>query len=399
MAAELIDRGDEVTFYLTERFAPAVRRVGAGFRPLDPAVDLYDQLNDGTPMSSMTDIGKVVERIGPLVANLFVQGLRTVPAMVDAVRAEEPDCLVYNPMCPWGLALAKMLDVPAITFSATFVMKPGLGFEQLFAPATGSGAMAEILEDVAQTADELHERHGIPRLRLSDMFAPDEDLNIVPLIREFQPDVESLDERYLFFGPSIRSRDDGADFQPPWPATDPTVYVSLGTAVTRGSGEWFARTCFEAFAESPWRVVLAVGTGTDLQELGPPPANFYVREHVPQLEVLDRADVFVTHAGPNSVMEAMWYGVPLVAIPHTMEQLVLSDRAAELGLGVRLDPGEVTAAALRDAVAAVAADPGYRKRAAEISAAARTAGGQRRAADAIQAAVRRAGERHAEETS
>jgi MGT family glycosyltransferase len=389
VAEELIGGGGEVVFYLTEPFAPQVRRIGAQFRPLDPALDLYEELSRGNPLTSMADVGKVVERLGPLVARLFVDGLRAVPGMVDAVRAERADRIVYNTMCPWGLALARMLGLPAVTFSTTFVMKPGSNFERMFSAGSAeSDPMAGTWQRLAETAEELHAAHGLPLLSLGDMFAPDERLNLVPLTRQFQPDADSLDGRYLFFGPSIKDRGDAGDF-PLDRLGGRTLYASLGTAISRGRGAaGFARLCFDAFGGSEWQdwqVVLATGRGTDPESLGPAPPNFLLRAFVPQLEVLARAEVFVTHGGVNSVMESVWYGVPLVAIPHTIEQLMFAGRAAELGLGVRLEPGAVTAAALREAVRTVAGDPGYRERMADASAQARAAGGYTRAAEAIMA--------------
>lgn len=390
VAEELIARGGQATFYLTDSFAPRVRRAGADFRPLNPAVDLYDRLSAGNPLTSIADLGEIIERLAPLVAELFIAGLRAVPAMIDQVRAEKADCIVYNPMCPWGIALARMLDIPAITFTSTFVMKPGSGFEQMFFTTSNAEKLSGTWDAVRRCAEEMHVKHGVPLLRLSDMFSRDEALNIVPMLREFQPDADDLDDRYLFVGPSIRPRGDKLDFPLDRDATRPVLYISLGTAVTRGSGSRFAEICFEAFAGSRWRVILSLGTGTAPQTLGPIPPNFQVRTFVPQLEVLEYADLFITHGGPNSVMEAVWYGVPQVAIPHTVEQLIIADRAAALGVGLRLDPGAVSATVLRDAVDEVAASSAIREKLAVLAAAAKEAGGYPKAADAIAETFRRA---------
>jgi dTDP-L-oleandrosyltransferase len=59
-------------------------------------------------------------------------------------------------------------------------------------------------------------------------------------------------------------------------------------------------------------------------------------------------------------------------------------RVAELGLGVTLDPGQVTAGALRDALATVGGDSGYRSRVTRIQKAAHDAGGYLRTADVIR---------------
>ena len=130
-------------------------------------------------------------------------------------------------------------------------------------------------------------------------------------------------------------------------------------------------------------MVLSVGTRTDPSSLVRIPDNFLVRPHVPQLEVLKHTGVFVTHGGMNSVMEAIYYGVPMVVVPQQPEQ-AMTARVAELGLGVALEPEQATAGALRDAVTTISGDAGYRNRLAHTQQAARDGDGYLRAADAIQ---------------
>jgi MGT family glycosyltransferase len=145
----------------------------------------------------------------------------------------------------------------------------------------------------------------------------------------------------------------------------------------------FYKHCFEAFGGQPWQVVLTVGKSTDTTQLGSIPANFLLSPYVPQLEILPRTRVFVTHAGTNSVMESMYYGVPMVLIPQQPEQQMHARRTVELGLGVQLDKGAVTAASLREAVERVANDPQYRARAQEMQLRMHEDGGYQRATDAI----------------
>ncbi|MDQ1624321.1 MAG: hypothetical protein QOH19_2739 [Actinomycetota bacterium] len=52
--------------------------------------------------------------------------------------------------------------------------------------------------------------------------------------------------------------------------------------------------------------------------------------------VLRHADVFLSHAGMNSTMEALCFGVPLVTFPLRPEQEATARRVEELGLGRRL---------------------------------------------------------------
>jgi MGT family glycosyltransferase len=141
--------------------------------------------------------------------------------------------------------------------------------------------------------------------------------------------------------------------------------------------------CFEAFGGQPWQVVLSRGRRVDPAALGPVPDNFLVSPYVPQLEILPRAQVFVTHCGMNSTMESLYYGVPMVAIPQMIEQAMTAQRIEELGLGIALEKETVNVAMLREAVERVANESAFRERVRSMQQITREAGGYQRAADAI----------------
>ncbi len=58
----------------------------------------------------------------------------------------------------------------------------------------------------------------------------------------------------------------------------------------------------------------------DLRSLGPLPGDWYVRPHIPQVAILERAAAFVTHGGNNSVTEAAALGVPMLVMPFSTDQ-------------------------------------------------------------------------------
>jgi MGT family glycosyltransferase len=113
------------------------------------------------------------------------------------------------------------------------------------------------------------------------------------------------------------------------------------------------------------------------------PANFRVQAFFPQLRVLRHAHVFLTHAGMNSTMQALYFGVPLVAVPQQPEQEATASRV-ELGLGQRLGAEPLTSPKLLSAVSEVSANPHIRQNLAAMSKAVRNAGGPAAAATAIE---------------
>jgi MGT family glycosyltransferase len=104
---------------------------------------------------------------------------------------------------------------------------------------------------------------------------------------------------------------------------------------------------------------------------------------VPQLEVLQLADVFVTHGGMNSSSEALYYGVPLVVIPVTGDQPLVAKRVSEVGAGIRLNRKELTSESLREAVEKVTYDVTFKENSRKVGETLRNAGGYNRAVDEI----------------
>ena len=164
------------------------------------------------------------------------------------------------------------------------------------------------------------------------------------------------------------------------------IYVSLGTLFNAEPA--FYRSCFEAFGGRNARVVMSIGTAISAGSLGAAPANFVVRPWIPQLEVLRRASVFVSHGGMNSVSESLYSGVPLVVVPQMGEQEIVGHRVEGLGAGLCLAKKHVTADRLRQCVDRVLGDDGFRKQAAAVRRSFEAAGGADRGADAILAFTR-----------
>jgi MGT family glycosyltransferase len=213
------------------------------------------------------------------------------------------------------------------------------------------------------------------------------DLNIVYSICDVQTWPNAFDERFVFVGPSLADRGETPAFPFEELGDRPVIYISLGTVFNAKPD--FYRLCFDAFAGLAHRVVLAIGGETDPNLLGEAPANFIVKPTVPQLEILRRASLFITHGGMNSVSEGLVAGVPLLLVPQAADQFLIARRVGRLGAGRALSRGHLTADRLRSAADELLANPAYRRRSARLGAALRAAGGPTAAADAIEAFKKR----------
>lgn len=91
--------------------------------------------------------------------------------------------------------------------------------------------------------------------------------------------------------------------------------------------------------------------------------SILIMSRVPQLDVLKRASLFITHAGQNSTSESIRYGVPMIFVPMGAEQPAVAYRVAdELGFGIRLDAATLSPSQVKEAVSKVFANSFYADR-------------------------------------
>lgn len=134
----------------------------------------------------------------------------------------------------------------------------------------------------------------------------------------------------------------------------PLAYCSLGTLGTPQLRRRVFAAVIDAFRRRPgWEVVISAG-GVAVDLRGAP--NVVVVDFAPQLAMLARAKLFITHAGAGSIREALHYGVPIVALPYGGDQYGLAARVEYHGLGRAGDAWTVNPSTLAGLIDEVIAD-------------------------------------------
>ena len=147
----------------------------------------------------------------------------------------------------------------------------------------------------------------------------------------------------------------------PWERLDgrPLIYASLGTL--QNGSEAIFRTIADACAGLDSQLLISLGGGLDPAILGELAGNPLVVRFAPQLEILKRAALVITHAGLNTVLETLSEGVPLVAIPLGNDQPGVAARVKARGAAVVIPRRRLNRVRLRAAVMLVLQDPRYRE--------------------------------------
>jgi zeaxanthin glucosyltransferase len=121
----------------------------------------------------------------------------------------------------------------------------------------------------------------------------------------------------------------------------PIVYASMGT-LQNGLVDIFRSITQAAIGLKELQFVLAVGGHLDPKQLGVVPANVMVVSYVPQIEILKRSSLCITHAGLNTALESLSTGVPMIALPITNDQPGVAARIANKKLGLIMSPHEAS---------------------------------------------------------
>jgi MGT family glycosyltransferase len=165
---------------------------------------------------------------------------------------------------------------------------------------------------------------------------------IIPFPPDFDfPSPRLPDQHYI--GASICL--DRREQEFPWERLDPgkpLAYCALGTYLWYPAKRYhrFFNAVLEAARLMPdWQWVLATGGSLSPNDVGSVPTNVSIVRNAPQIGLLKRAQIMVTHGGANTVKECVLLGVPMVIFPLGGDHPGIAARAIYHGLAVQ---GEFT---------------------------------------------------------
>ncbi|OLP65294.1 Oleandomycin glycosyltransferase [Bacillus pumilus] len=356
------DRGDEVHAVTTEHYQERLQRLGAQVH-IHPDYIRTLSVNEGE-----------LDSMQPFF-HAMLQTSLDILELVDTLSRQHTFDLVYYDMFGAGELVRDYLQIPGIGSNPSFVLEEAHFQTPLYRKD----------EKAAHLIEEINERFGVAPKHLMQFMKNRGELNIVYTSDYFQPSVDALNDAFVFIGPSFPKRADQHHFPLEALEHERVVFISMGTVL--GDTEAFFNLCIDAFADFDGKVVMATGDKIDMSLMKEAPSHFIIEPYVPQLEVLEYADVFVTHGGMNSVNEAIHYHVPMVVIPHDKDQPMVAKRLTELSAARALDKEQLTAKQLRDTVISVLANNTYRAGIERIQESFQTAGGTEKALRVIDGLI------------
>ena len=134
------------------------------------------------------------------------------------------------------------------------------------------------------------------------------------------------------------------------------------------------------------QLVLSIGPSLDPEKISSLPANSIVVKNAPQIELLKRSALCITHAGLNTALESLTQGVPMVAIPVSIDQPGVAARIAYTKTGAYVPLRALSTSQLFTLIDCVLGNPEYRQNANKMREAIVQTNGLEKAADLLEQA-------------
>lgn len=371
LGCELQRRGHEVTFLGCQMAESIVQRSGLPFYALGPDDPLNDRLEH-----TFRELGKTSGIQGMMTTGKIfgIQAKIVRQYIGEAFNKFKFDGMVIDQVAPAAALSAEEFAIPytvacnaLAVYWDPYMPPPPLPWDyrtDFYGRARNEIAKHLVLWAYRFLAAE--KKVGVDPLKL----IRGDDQALVHLAQQpdfFEYPRTKYPERLHYTGPWHRAERDDTTIDFPWDWLDgrPLIYASMGTLQNAVSHVF--RNIIDAVQDLPMQVVLSKGGG-QVEVSGPIPENVLLVEKAPQLRLLEKAKLVITHAGMNTALECLSHGVPMLCLPVTNDQPGVAKRAEYLGNGRVIPVRQVTTKRLRAELERMLNDDSFQRKADEFAA-------------------------------
>lgn len=253
-----------------------------------------------------------------------------------------PDLICFDSMAFWGKVLADENNLPSVAlhtiqpFDAKAFEKDGYRFLQPYTKAFCSEIeFKRIIHIYSKIA--IGKYHLQSDFSFADILSAKGDYNLI-LVPDFLCKYKNgLNCNSMIYNPiipeslSIMEKSDINGI-----VKEKIIYISTGSIINRKS---FLIKCIDQCL-NVLGFEIYVSAGDYAEELKKNYKN-QVRIHIysfaPQITILKRASMFITHGGMNSICESIYYETPMIVIPFINDEYLNAKMVEECGLGLMLN--------------------------------------------------------------
>jgi len=395
LGCELLRRGHRVTVFGFLDAQAKTQASGLEFHPL-----AEDKIPLGSIAESLAELGKLSGLAAfRYTINAIARGadifLKEAPT---AIKNAGVEALLVDQVTPEGGTVAEFLNIPFITVCSALVLNRDINippfctswqyhptFQGRLRNRFGYKLLTQVSKPIRKVIAEYRQNWKLP-LHSNPNQAYSKLAQISQQPAEFEFPRTDLPPYFHFTGPYHNP----ASRQPvPFPFEQlngkPLIYASMGTVQNRllNVFQQIASACEGLEAQ----LVISLGGSTTPESLPKLPGNPIVVGYAPQLELLQRATLTITHGGMNTTLESLSQGIPMVAIPVANDQPGVATRIAYTGVGEMVPLKQITVPKLQTAIRKVLTEESYKKRAIPLQEAIQRSVGVHKASDIIEQVI------------
>lgn len=361
LGQEMAQRGHRVRIVTTPAAAGKIAATG-----LEHLVVGQSEANEGLAEGALERLGRLSGIRGlVLTTRLIVESSRIIERDLPPQLQNDPcEAILVDQVHPGGATVAETLGLPYVVLCNALAVI----INEEIPPATLPWRFSD--HRIARWRNKFAYKVGPPLIdflsggrngtsSIALCYGTDRSLAILTQQpAEFDFPVSSGPKHLHHTGPWHSSSRD-SDIAFPFERLDgrPLIYASLGTIQNRTTKLFHA--IIEAARGLEAQLILSLGR-PDAKWEEPLPENVLAVPYAPQLALLQRADLMITHAGMNTAMECLAAGVPMLCLPITNDQPGVARRVEWVGAGKVLLSRNTTPDRLRRMIDELLTDEKYR---------------------------------------
>ncbi len=350
LVQKLTEKGHTVSYFCAADFSKQVMDAGAAWIGYSSRIELF--LKNYLPTDR--------HPFYMLMEYMLSYDEALLPDILTLLHNRPFDMIIADSYFGGVCFLKEIVDIPVISSHSSFAMSKTPVPERMLVPG-----FHPQLDHCYEILDRICKEHHMAAPSIEEIFISQGDRNIVYTSKSFNGDAAIQEPEYLFAGPSLNRVQDVSAIDLSAAIGKKQIYISLGSINTAFRD--FFRICIQAFCDTDYYVFMSIGNKCRVSELGEIPSNFTVASFLPQVKILEHTDAFITHAGFNSVNEAVWFGVPMLAFPLVNDQHMVARRLVSMGLGIADEMNHITSDLLKADVEILLTDAKYKENCSRLS--------------------------------
>lgn len=394
LGRELIQRGHRVTvFQLPDVAAKIIAEgleyctIGESDHPIGSLPESITQLGKLSGLAALRFALQAIEKTTNAVC-------RDAP---QAIQARGIEALLVDQTEPAGATVADYLDLPYVTICCAMIINREPTIPPIFTAwpyqtnplaclrnQFGYALFDRLTQSVQKVIARYRQQWQLkPYQHYDDSFSRLAQISQQPPAFDFKR--KALPQNFYYTGPFRSPSPQVIPFPYEKLTGQPLIYASLGTQQNT-KAELFNQIA-AACEDLEVQLVISHGGGMDEASIQQLPGSPLVVPYAPQYELLAKAQLTITHAGLNTVLDSLSHGVPLVAIPITYEQPAIASRLEWLNVGEVIPLNQVSVSKIKSKIEQVLGESVYKENAVKLKSSIHHSGGVKRASDLILQAI------------